>query len=361
MHAHTVNPVMPRFRGNQTARCAAAWGAVETPSRTGKNCVVPDLENIARQPLRQMAGPAVVGVSTGGAPQVVSTEGAASDTPFRIASLTKPFTAVTAVKAAGHAGVGLDTPVLDVLSELGDDWAADRQLTIAEVLSQISGLAATVSADEVRRLGEGDTVSVEAARLVVRAGNARPRGRAWEYYNGNYFLVGALIATLTGTTYEDAVAELVLRPWGLTATSFQPPSGLAVGMDRGIPVAATPYPRGRRPSGGLCSTAADLLAFGEHLLGDADLLAQVRRIRTRPDDSLRYGLGWAIGPSGQMYLNGRLPGYRAALLLVPEGSLVAVTLAADSDALPAQARILSELQRDLTGDDIAPAIDGFAA
>lgn len=62
-----------------------------------------------------------------------------------------------------------------------------------------------------------------------------------------------------------------------------------------------------------------------------------------------------------MYLNGRLPGYRAALLLVPESALVAVALAGDSDALPEQARVLSDVQRDLTGDDLAAAIDGFAA
>lgn len=342
-------------------RPCSVGAAVPTSRRPGQNRTVPDLENIARQPLRRMAGPAVVGVSAGRARQVVAAGAAASHTPFRIASLTKPFTAVAAVKAARSAGVGLDAPVLDVLPDLRDDWAADPGLTIAEVLSQTSGLADTVSADEVCRLGEDDRVSVEAARLVVRAGNARPRGQAWEYYNGNYFLVGAVIAALAGTTYEDAVAELVLRPWGLTATSFDPPDDLAVGVDRGAPVAATPYPRGRRPSGGLCSTAADLLTFGERLLGERELLAQVRRIRTRPDDSLRYGLGWAVGPSGQMYLNGRLSGYRTALLLVPESALVAVALAGDSDALPAQARILSEIQRDLTGDDLAAAIDAFAA
>jgi hypothetical protein len=93
----------------------------------------------------------------------------------------------------------------------------------------------------------------------------------------------------------------------------------------------------------LCSTAIDLLAFGDHLLADQDLLAEVRAVRTRSEDPMRYGLGWAIGPSGQMYLNGRLPGYRAAFLLLPEHEFVAVTLATSSDALPAEAQILSDL------------------
>lgn len=283
------------------------------------------------------------------------------DTAFRVASLTKPLTAASVVLAAQRTGTGLDTRVLDVLPELRMDWAADTGLTIADVLSQTSGLASTVTADEVSQLGDHDSVLVEASRLVVQAGNARPRGQTWEYYNGNYFLAGAVLAGLTGTTYEDALAEMILRTWGLAATSFAPPANLAPGIDRGSAVPAAGYPRGRRPSGGLCSTADDLLTFGEHLLEDGSLLAEVQAVRTRPHDSMRYGLGWAIGPSGQMFLNGRLPGYRAALMLVPGDDLVAVTLAANSAALPAAARILSDLQYDLTGDDLSGAIDAFAA
>lgn len=286
---------------------------------------------------------------------------ASGDTSFRIASLTKPLTAAAAVLATQRAGVRLDTPVRDVLPELQGDWVADKHLTIAEVLSQTSGLAATLTAEDILQLGDDNRVSAEAARLVVRAGNARPPGRRWEYYNGDYFLAGAVIAALTHMTYEDALDHLILRPWGLTATSFVQPVNLARGVDQDRPVTVSGYPRGRRPSGGLCSTAADLITFGEHLIDDADLLAQTWTARTCPDDPVRYGLGWAIGPSGQMYLNGRLPGYRTALILVPDQNLVAVALAADSNALPAVSRILSDLQRDLTGDDLTEEINTFAA
>lgn len=277
-----------------------------------------------------------------------------------MASLTKPLTAVAAVLACRRAETGLDARVIDVLPELRGDWAADTGLTIEEVLSHTSGLAATVTAEDVRRLGEDDSVFIEASRLVVRVGNVRPRGQAWEYYNGNYFLAGAVVAALMHRTYEGALDELVLLPWGLTATSFVPPRDLATGIDQSRPVPPSTYPRGRRASGGLCSTTGDLLTFGEHVLADADLLAEVRAVRTRPEDPRRYGPGWAIGPSGQMYLNGRLPGYRAVFMLVPDHGFVSVALASSSDALPAHARILSDLQYDMTGDDLADSIIAFA-
>lgn len=321
-----------------------------------------DLTGMDAGRLRHAAGAAVVAARTSGQPSQVLPVGAAGGgTPFRIASLTKPFTAVATVLACQRTGTTLETCVAGVLPELRGDWAADTGLTITDVLSQTSGLAPAVTADDIAALGDGDCALMEASRLVVRAGNARPPGSLWEYYNGNYVLAGTVVAALMSTTYEDALSELVLRPWGLTATSFRPPGSLAASTDISRAVQASAYPRGRRPSGGLCSTACDVLTFGEHILEDPGLLDEVRAVRTRSDDPMRYGLGFAIGPSGQMYLNGRLPGYRAALMLIPRNGFIAVALAASSSALPAAARILSGLQHDLTGDDLADAIDAFAA
>lgn len=260
------------------------------------------------KPLRELAACAIVGASVSGTRTIAAVGPVSAASQFRIASLTKPLTAVATVLAAREAGVGLDTPVLDVLPELLDDWAAERSVSIADVLSQTSGLASTVTADDVAALGDRATASLDSARLVVRAGSSRPPGQRWEYYNGNYFLAGAVVGALTETSYETAMERLLLAPWGLTSTSFTPPSDLTPGVDQGRQITERHYPRGRRPSGGLCSTVADLLSFGEHLLDRPDLLGALKSPRTRADDPVRYGLGWAIGPSGQMFLNGRLLG-----------------------------------------------------
>ena len=279
---------------------------------------------------------------------------------FRIASLTKPFTATAAVLAARRADVSLDTPVLEVLPTLAPDWRADPTISLSHVLAQASGLSGRVTADEVAALGDGDGVGVASARLVGRAGSVARPGDRWAYDNGNYYVAGAVVAALNETSYEQALAELVLQPWGLEDTGFEPSGELVNGMQGGTEVPRSSYPRGRRPSGGLCSTAADLVTFGERLVADQDLAEQLARVRTPPGE-IRYGLGWAIGPNGQMYLNGRLPGFRAALVAIPDQRFVAVALTNDEDALPAAAGALSVLQMDLTGDDLGPAINDFAA
>jgi D-alanyl-D-alanine carboxypeptidase len=298
---------------------------------------------------------AVAGLSVAGA-RKVTTVGVGADACFRIASLTKPFTSAALVLALRAHHIALSTPVIALLPGLAPDWRADRGLTVEQILGQVSGLRESVDAAAVAAIG-----LEEAARLVVRAGNDRPPGAAWSYYNGNYFLAGAVLAAVTGSAYETALSAHLLEPWHLRRTGFDTPSDPVAGWDGATELPRADYPRARRPSGGLWSCGPDLLTLGERLIGDPALLAEIRRPRTRPGDPMTYGLGWALGPSGQMYLNGRLPGYRAAMLLVPDRAHVSVLLTNQQHALPAVARFLSDRQQPLTGDDLATDIDRFAA
>ncbi|MFI5711857.1 serine hydrolase domain-containing protein [Kribbella sp. NPDC051620] len=278
---------------------------------------------------------AVAGVSNRGQRELAAT-GATADTPFRIASLTKTFTAAAVVRALWQKGFELTTPVASVLPELA------TELTVEQVLAQSSGLKQTAEAAAVAALGEGDEVFLAAAKLVVAGGQEHPPGERWAYYNGNYFLAGALLERLAGGTFEDGLQELISAA-GLSSTAFT--SG--------------DYPRARRPSGGLWSTVPDLLTFCEFLLQDKGLLAAIATPRVWTP--LAYGLGWAVGPAGMLYLNGRLPGYRAAMLLSPGHGWAAAMLVDDTDALPAIAEYLDGLQRPLTGVPMARMIDAFAA
>lgn len=313
------------------------------------------------------AVPAVVAGASRAGIRTTATRGTAGDVApescFRIASLTKVFTSAALVRTLRDKGVPLDTPAVDLLPALAPDWRADTRLTVAQLLGQVSGLRESVDAATVKALGEGDDAHLEAARLVVRVGNERAPGTRWSYYNGNYFLAGAILATLSGTTYENALRESTLTPWHLSQTGFTTPPTTAVpGWDGTAELPPLPYPRTRRPSGGLWSSVPELLAVGEALLTtDRPLLEEIRRPRTRPDDPMTYGLGWALGPSGQLYLNGRLPGYRAAMVLIPDHDYVSVTLVDEQNTLPAAASLLSAMQQPLTGDDIAGLIDDFAA
>ena len=138
-----------------------------------------------------------------------------ADTPFRIASITKPFTA-----ALCAASAGLD----------------DR---LAALLSHTAGL----------RCESAEPLPPESTGL-------------WSYSNAGYWEA----ARACGAPFDRALAEHVLEPLGLEATGFAVPARPARGhIQEGEsghrPVAIDRYPAARWPSGGLWSTAGDLLRF----------------------------------------------------------------------------------------------------
>jgi D-alanyl-D-alanine carboxypeptidase len=302
-----------------------------------------------------------VGVVRDGRRDVATRGPSGAESMYRIASLTKAFTSAALVLALGQRGIPLHTPAIELVAPLERDWRADSTITVGQILGQVSGLRQTVDSTSVAGLDDTDDAILEAARLVVQAGNESGPGEEWGYYNGNYFLAGAVLGAVTGLSYEESITQILLGPWSLARTAFDPPAARITGWDRRSPVAMERYPRSRRPSGGLWSCIADLLTFAEHLRGDAELLEATRRPQTRPDDSMTYGLGWALGASGQMYLNGRLPGYRAAMLVLPDRGYASVALANQQTALPEIAEILSKLQHPFTGNDLSQEINDFAA
>jgi D-alanyl-D-alanine carboxypeptidase len=186
-------------------------------------------------------------------------------------------------------------------------------------------------------------------RQVVHAGNERAPGETWSYYNGHYFVAGATLARLRATTFEVALQRL-LDDWQLTSTGFARPAGAVSGWVGADEQPNAPYPRGRRPSGGLWSTVEDLLTFGERGLADDNLVATVARRRTPVDNPM---------PSGQMQRPpARIP--RGAAAQPAAGSGLR-GLASQDEALPLIAGRVSDKQGPLPGEDLAAAIDAFAA
>jgi len=213
------------------------------------------------------------------------------ETPFRIASISKPFTASLALSCL---------PL--------DERLAAR-------LSHTAGLRS-----------ESDAPLPEGAEGL------------WSYSNAGYWAAGREVARACGTSFEEAMASRILEPLGLEATGYEEPAGAARGHvqegesgHRAVPEDV--YPAARRPSGGLWSTAGDLLGFAAHQLGGPGPLPDEARAAMRepraPALGAAYGLGWwARDAGGRAALDheGSVAGYQSLLLLVPEDALALVVL-----------------------------------
>ena len=174
------------------------------------------------------------------------------------------------------------------------------------------------------RFGDGDDALETAVEELPAVRRWVGVEQAWSYSNAGYWLAGRLCAQATGTTYEEAVAQRILRPLGLEATSFEGPPGVpGTGRD----AEEGPYPRARRPSGGLISTVPDLLRFGRHHLATS-ASARMRIVHGKPSGGV-YGLGLSgerIGGVDVWGHPGSYGGYQSQFLLVPDRDAVFVGL-----------------------------------
>lgn len=184
------------------------------------------------------------------------------ETPFRVASLSKSFTAFAVMQLVEAGQLRLDDPVKRHLPAFTpDDHRAD-QITVRHLLSQTSGLAdrgfPEISRPQPSSLA-GAVARLDHARLVADPGTQ------WNYHNPNYHVAARLVEVVSGVPFGEYLRRHIFEPLAMsatttTATDDQPVAGLADGylFAYGQSV-STPAPGYFvSGSGGIVSTASDL-------------------------------------------------------------------------------------------------------
>lgn len=139
----------------------------------------------------------------------------------------------------------------------------------------------------------------------------------WSYSNAGYWEAGAGFPS-----YSAALREMVLEPLGLFATGFDVPRDAVLGTLPDGSVADPSYPEWRRPGGGLWSTVGDLVTYG---------LAHCKRWDELHEPvasalGASYACGWWVRDGGVLDHEGSIAGFQSLLLLVPERKLVLAML-----------------------------------
>ncbi len=142
------------------------------------------------------------------------------DTLFRIASMTKAFTALTVLKLRDDGRVRLDAPAADYIPELRawkyptDD---SPEIRVRDLLSHAAGF---VSDDP---WGDRQTpLPEEEFTRLLRDGvpfTSAPATR-YEYSNLGYALLGRIITNVSKQPYADTITRTLLRPLRMEASGF---------------------------------------------------------------------------------------------------------------------------------------------
>lgn len=225
------------------------------------------------------------------------------DTPMRIGSMSKAFTALAVLQQADAGKLDLGDPVAEVLPELRMADDRYRQITVEDLLNHRSGLAVTAleySSDPAA----APTTTV--ARLADEVLAAEP-GTTTMYSNAGYTVLARLVEHTSGVSFGEYLEQRVFAPLGMDASTATelcdaPSPGLARGFSGLGPflVAVPELPQGCAGNGGIVSTARDMASWlrfqvgdgtspsGERLL-DADTF---RAFHDVPADAAEYGYGW---------------------------------------------------------------------
>lgn len=302
-----------------------------------------------------------------------------SDTRFNICSISKQFSAIALLKLQEQGLLSLDEPVNRVFPEFQAPFYG--QITLRHLMSHTSGLpdirprtpeeweAYKVDSAQARYADVEDYMlhSSEPDALdmfrQVQAPVFTP-GTAYEYQNPTFQLVYYIVERLTGTPFEQWMAENIFTPAGMTRTGYFSPTRPMTDAAHGYELRDTLWKEcdyGEAPffptaaDGGLYTTATDFLCWQKALYGDDIVSATSREQAHTPliatdIPHTGYGLGFFIedlpGRPRKIYHTGDNGGFFAYACAIPSQKVSYLIFATHQgwDRLATASRIDSILQ-----------------
>jgi D-alanyl-D-alanine carboxypeptidase len=171
------------------------------------------------------------------------------DTKFNLASVNKLWTMAAIAQLAGEGKLAYDDKVGKHLPRYPNRDVREK-VTIEQLLTHRSGLGEFLTAEYMK------TQPVKLRDLLPFFAHDTLEfepGTTRGYSNAGFVVLGLIIEKVTGRDYFDYIGDTILKPLGMTSTSF----------------AGTPHnefiPRHGSPAGGAWTTAADMLKFAEWL------------------------------------------------------------------------------------------------
>lgn len=247
---------------------------------------------------------------------------ASPDTQYAVASITKTFTAVSALQLRDEGKLDLDDPLSKHLPE-----AAHGTPTLRRMLAHASGLQREPPGEIWETLTFPD--EEDLLRGLEEAEQVLPPMAAWHYSNLAYALLGIVVARASDTPFRDHVQERLLEPLGLERTTWGPGEGSA------LPYFVEPYSDsvrrepvlelgGKGGESGLYSTVGDLARWGAFLCDPDEAVlkpssaAEMHDLNVIADASWTrgWGLGIELSRRGERVFGGHTGGFPGFLSIL---------------------------------------------
>lgn len=229
---------------------------------------------------------------------------ARADSSYRLASVTKPMTAVAILRLAEQGKVDLDAEVQAYVPYFP---RKPYPITVRQLLGHLGGINAYVNPQAEQHFKEPKDTRQSLAVFQDFDLVAEP-GTRYRYTSYGYNLLGAVIEGASGQPYAEYMKANVWSPLGMDATRMDNPLELIPHRVRGYQLLDGQLKHSefidissRFSAGGTRSSVTDMLRFGRgiaegQLLTPASTTLMTTPMVTKNGDGTGYGMGWEVRP-----------------------------------------------------------------
>lgn len=271
---------------------------------------------------------------------------ATPETDYRLASVSKQFTAMAVMLLVQDGKIRYDQPIREFLPELP---AATQAVTVRHLLNHTSGLwdyEALIPASRTTQLADDEVLALVASKHALSS----PAGTAYCYSNSGYVLLGMIVARVSGMPFPEFLRTRIFAPLGMSASvahvegrdtvplrayGYSPRGGTFVQTDQSVTSATL-------GDGGIYTNVDDLVRW-DRALADASLAGAAAMVEATTPPTLpggaatEYGFGWFIDHyrgAKRWRHTGETSGFRNAILRFPDRRLTIVILTNRSSGEP---------------------------
>jgi CubicO group peptidase (beta-lactamase class C family) len=259
-----------------------------------------------------------------------------TETRFRIASLTKQFTAAAILQLEEQGLLSTE----DKLSKYFPDFPKADSITLHMLLNHTSGIREQAENPDLFDINPNKPIE-EIRDTLLNTFKHLPfyfaPGTFWRYSNSNYILLGLIIEKVSGESYRQYLSNHIFRNAGMNNSNLLSHDSIVPMMADGYIKHGSNYKKAMTipvntsfSAGGIFSTLEDLVKWNKSLYSGKIITRQSLEKMTKPnhpDRGAGYGLfiDWFFDRQAIMH-TGNHPGYSSFMIYYPKDSVTIIIL-----------------------------------
>lgn len=268
-------------------------------------------------------------------------------TNYRLASVTKAFTAMAILKLIDAGKLSFEKTLTDIFP---DFHPYGKKITVRHLLHHQGGMKDyenLIPSGTTKQLSDKDVLEIVKKQ---KSGDFTP-GSRYRYSNGGYCVLSEIVAAVSGKSFATFVDDEILTPLGMNDSLIYTPGVLPgvpnraygySGVGSGFQKTDQSVTSATQGDGGLYSSVEEMFLWNQALSKGTLLSPSLMELVFQPaklDDGsvTKYGMGWMLDTYRglkRQHHTGSTIGFRTSIIRIPERDFAVVTLINRANSAP---------------------------